>query len=273
VGASDTGSLEIGAMILGSRGLCLFIAMSLLASTPALSQSNQEVELLRKEVEALKEGQATIRKELEEIRGLLRGRQAARPAEPQYPLLSVDGAPFLGDKNAAVTLIEFSDYQCPFCARHVRDTLPQLERDYIRTGKLRYVLRDFPIESIHPQAFKAHEAARCAGEQESLWEMHARLFANQQTLGSSDLEDHAKALGLDTSKFRLCMESGRSAEGIRIDMAEGSKVGVNGTPSFFLGVTDPSDAKVKVLRTIRGAQPFGTFKEAVESLLLSLQKK
>src|SRR5262245_23486890 len=119
-------------MIIGSRGLGVLVAIGLLGpfcSTPALSQTSQEVELLRKEVEALKEGQATIRKELEELRGLLRGRQASRPAEPQYPALSIDGAPFLGDKNAAVTLIEFFDYQCPFCARHVRDTLPQLERD------------------------------------------------------------------------------------------------------------------------------------------------
>ncbi len=259
-----------------SSGLCVLMALVLLGSfwsTPALSQSSQELDLLKKEVEALKKEQATIQRELEELRGLLRGRQASRPSEPQYPLLSIDGAPFLGDKNAAITLIEFFDYQCPFCARHVRETLPQIERDYIRTGKLRYVLRDFPIESIHPQAFKAHEAARCAGEQGKYWEIHARLLASQQTLSRNDLEDHAKSLGLDVPNFQQCLESGKYATAIRMDLAEGSKVGVNGTPSYFLGLTDPKDSKIKTLRTIRGAQPFGNFKEAIESLLLLPSQK
>lgn len=254
-----------------SHDLCVLAAVALLGlwfSAPALSQPNQEVEQLKKEVEALKEGQAAIRKDLEELKGLLRGRQAARPAEPQSSILSANGAAFLGDKNAPVTLIEFFDYQCPFCARHVRETLPQIERDYIKTGKLKYVIRDFPIESIHPQAFKAHEAARCAAEQQKYWEMHARLLANSQALSGNGLEGHARALGLDVPSFQLCMDSGKHAAGVRLDQAEAGKVGVNGTPSFFLGLTDPNDSKIKALRTIRGAQPFGAFKEAIDNLLL-----
>jgi len=247
-----------------------------LQSAPALSQPYREVEQLKKEVEALKQGQAAIRKDLEELKGLLRGRQAARPAEPPTPpnpILSVDGAAFLGDKNAPLTVVEFFDYQCPFCARHVRETLPQIERDYIKTGKLKYVIRDFPIESIHPQAFKAHEAVRCAGEQQKYWDMHARLLANPQTLSGNGLEGHAKTLGLDVPSFQLCMDSGKHAAGVRLDHAEGSKVGVNGTPSFFLGLTDPNDSNMKTLRTIRGAQPFGAFKEAIENLLLLSSRK
>ena len=249
--------------------LATLLVLGCLPSTPAYSQSDGEVEKLRKEVETLKEGQAAIRKDLEEIKGLLRGRQAAaRPAEQQNFLLSVDGAAFLGDKHAPLTLVEFFDYQCPFCARHVRETLPQIERDYIKTGKLKYVVRDFPIESIHPQAFKAHEAVRCAGEQQKYWEMHARLLANPQTLGGNGLEGHARTLGLDVPAFQLCMDSGKHTAGVRLDQAEGSKVGVTGTPSFFIGLTDPNDAKVKTLRTIRGAQPYASFKEAIDSLLL-----
>lgn len=262
-----------------ARDLCVLATLILLGplqSAPALSQPYREVEQLKKEVEALKQGQAAIRKDLEELKGLLRGRQAARPAEPPTPpnpILSVDGAAFLGDKNAPLTVVEFFDYQCPFCARHVRETLPQIERDYIKTGKLKYVIRDFPIESIHPQAFKAHEAVRCAGEQQKYWEMHARLLGNPQTLSGNGLEGHAKTLGLDVPTFQLCMDSGKHAAGVRLDHAEGSKVGVNGTPSFFLGLTDPNDSNMKTLRTIRGAQPFGAFKEAIENLLLLSSRK
>ena len=249
------------------------VLLSLLWTAPTLSQSSQEVELLRKEVEALKEGQATIRRELEELRNLLRGRQASPPFEPKNLVLSVDGAPFMGDKNAALTLIDFSDYQCPFCARHVRETLIQIERDYIRTGKVKYVFRDFPIESLHPQAFKGHEAARCAGEQGKYWEMHARLFTNQKTLSPNDLADHAQALGLDMPNFQLCLESGKHVAAIRMDLAEGRKAGVSGTPSFFLGLTEPNNPNVRVLRVLRGAQPFPSFKEAIESLLLPSPQK
>ena len=262
-----------------ARDLCVLATLILLGplqSAPALSQPYREVEQLKKEVEALKQGQAAIRKDLEELKGLLRGRQAARPAEPPTPpnpILSVDGAAFLGDKNAPLTLVEFFDYQCPFCARHVRETLPQIERDYIKTGKLKYVIRDFPIESIHPQAFKAHEAVRCAGEQQRYWEMHARLLANPQTLSGSGIEGHAKTLGLDVSGFQLCMDSGKHAAAVRVDQAEGGKVGVNGTPSFFLGLTEPNDVKIKTLRTIRGAQPYGAFKEAIDNLLLLSSKQ
>src|SRR3989338_4807188 len=137
-----------------------------------ITQSTEELKALRKELETLKQGQAAIQKDLEEIKTLLRGRVATPPPEPQNVVLNVKDDPFKGEKNARITLIEFTDYQCPFCARHSRDTLPQLEREYIASGKLKYVFRNFPIESIHPQAFKAHEAANCAGEQGKYWEMH-----------------------------------------------------------------------------------------------------
>jgi protein-disulfide isomerase len=239
----------------------------MLWTIPVESKSSQEVEYLKKEVAALKEGQAAIRRDLDELKTLLRGRQASRPPEPQNLILTVNGAPFMGDTRAALTLIEFSDYQCPFCARHVRETLPQIERDYIRTGKLKYVVRDFPMQSIHSQAFKGHEAARCAGDQGKYWEMHAQIIANQKALSLDDLVDRAQALKLDASVFRSCLDSGKHVTAIQMDMAEGTSAGVSGTPSFFLGLSEPNESKVKVVRAIRGAQPFQAFKEAIESLI------
>ena len=149
--------------------------------------------------------------------------------------------------------------------------MPQIEREYIKTGKLKYVARDFPLESIHPLAFKAAEAAHCAGEQGKYWEMHSRLFENQRALSLKDLPQHAQALGLDAPKFQQCLESGKYASRIRKDLADGQKAGITGTPGFFLGVTEPNDPKVKALRVLKGAQPYASFKDAIDSLLSSQQ--
>lgn len=149
--------------------------------------------------------------------------------------------------------------------------MPQIETEYIKTGKLKYVVRDFPLEAIHKDAFKAAEAAHCAGEQGKFWEMYTRLFANQRALGSKDLPQHAQALRLDASKFQQCLGSGKHAARIRKDLEDGQQAGITGTPGFFLGVTDPNNTKVKVLRVIKGAQPYANFKDAIDSLLSSLK--
>ena len=248
-----------------------FLVLPLYFAQPGFTQSSDELKALRKDLESLKQGQSDIQKELQEIKTLLRGRVAAPPPEPQNVVLSVKDDPFKGDKNAKITLVEFSDYQCPFCVRHFRDTLPQLEREYISGGKVKYVFRNFPIESIHPQAFKAAEAANCAGEQGKYWEMHDRLFANQNALGLKDLPNHAKALILEMPKFQECLDSGKHAAKIRKDLADGQKAGVQGTPSFFVALTEPNDGMVKAVRIIRGAQPYAAFKQAIDSLL-STQK-
>jgi protein-disulfide isomerase len=137
----------------------------------------------------------------------------------------------------------------------------------VKTGKLRYVVRDFPLEAIHPQAFKAAEAAHCAGDQGKYWEMSERLFANPRALGSAELPNHARAVGLDLAAFQPCLDSGKHAGHVRRALADGQKAGVRGTPTFFLGVVEGSDAKVKVLRILRGAQPFAGFKAAIDAAL------
>ncbi len=233
----------------------------------AQEPASEKRKTLQAEIEALKEGQAKIRQELQEIKALLRRARAAAPSMPKNLVLSVDGDPFKGDPKAPVTLIEFSDYQCPFCARHVRQALPQIERDYIATGKVKYVFRDFPITSIHKQAFKAAEAANCAGAEGKYWEMHDRLFDHQKALNIESLDSHALAVGLDLAIFQRCLKSGITAKEIRDDMAEGQKAGVRGTPTFFIGRTNPSSSSVKVLRMVRGAQAYANFKQVLDSVL------
>jgi protein-disulfide isomerase len=247
--------------------LVLAAASIFLSIDPGSAQSSDELRALRKELEAIKEGQSRLQKDVQEIKTLLQGGRVAAPApgQPTNVVLTLEDDSAKGDKNARLVLIEFTDYQCPFCARHARDTLPQIDAEYVKTGKLRYVTREFPLESIHPQAFKAAEAALCAGDQGRYWEMHGRLFANQRALAPGQLASHAHAVGLDETKFTQCLEGGAKAAKIRKDLADGAKAGVTGTPAFFLGVAD--GATVKVLRVIRGAQAFASFKEAIDGAL------
>ena len=246
----------------------IVMTLPLVFPTSAAAQSQErEIAALRAELEALKAGQALIQKDLQEIKELL----LKGPPEPTQPLpaglISVADAPAKGNANATLTLIEFSDYQCPFCARHARDTFAELDRTYVSTGKLRYVFRNFPIEGIHPLAFRAHEAAMCAEKQEKFWEMHARLFGNQKALDPEALIGHAEAVGLEMPQFRTCFDSRRTSGRVRQDLTEGRALGVNGTPMFFLGMTEPNGGQVKALRMLRGAQDVAAFRQAIESLL------
>ena len=164
--------------------------------------------------------------------------------------------------------MEFSDFQCPFCERHVRETEPQLAKEYIETGRLREVFMDFPLEAIHKFAFKAAETARCAAEQGKFWEMHDQLFGSQKTLTDfSDWTAQAQKVGLKMPEFESCLSSGRYASEIRKDLAQGQGAGITGTPGFFLSVTDPASTKVRSVRFISGAQPYAAFKAQIDALL------
>jgi protein-disulfide isomerase len=132
---------------------------------------------------------------------------------------------------------------------------------------VQYVFKDFPLEQLHPQAFRAAEAAHCAGEQGRFWEMHDRLFANQAALSAGDFRRLAEELRLDLSRFQACLESGRYAARIRRDLAEGNRLGITGTPTFLLGITPSSGSSVRVLKIIRGAKSFSDFQQAIEEVL------
>ena len=245
--------------------------LGLLLGLPAVSRpqaTSDELGQLRQEVDTLKAGQKAIHSELQEIKTLLTARRQERsPVRDLDLTLGVAETFTLGAPQAALTLVEFSDYQCPFCARHVRETLPKIAQDYIATGKLRYVVRDFPLDSIHKLARKAAEAFWCANEQGKAGEMHARLFAHQQRLQPEELAEHAQAVGLDVLAFQACLDSGKYSATIDASLKEGEKVGVTGTPAFVLGYTQASGAEVKAVKFLSGAQPFDAFKEHIDRLL------
>ena len=161
--------------------------------------------------------------------------------------------PTLGSASAPITLIEFSDYQCPYCGR-VEPTLKRLRAAY--GDKIRFVWKDFPLTQIHPQAFKAGEAAHCAGDQGKYWELHDVLFSKQSELQLDDLKRHALTLGLKTDAFNQCLDSGKYAERVRDGVAEGGQLGVNSTPTVFING-----------RRFSGAQPYEVFAAAIDEEL------
>jgi len=167
--------------------------------------------------------------------------------------VSVQGAPFKGGEKAAVTIVEFSDFHCPFCQRVV-PTLAQLESRY--GEKIKLVFRDFPIENLHPGATKAHEAARCANEQGKFWPYHDKLFAGPPKSSPEDFKGLAKEVGLDAVTFETCLDSGKYQAAIKQDMEEGNRVGVTGTPAFFING-----------RQISGAQPLEAFTRVIDDEL------
>ncbi len=166
--------------------------------------------------------------------------------------VGVDDDPSKGGKDAKVTVIEFTDYQCPFCGK-VRPTVKQLVADY--GDKVRYVLRDFPLE-FHPSAKKAAEAAQCAGDQNKYWEYSDVLWSNQKSLEVPDLKRYAGELKLDQKKFDACLDDGKYTAEVDKDMADGAKAGVNGTPTFFING-----------RVLSGALPLDQFKQIIDAEL------
>ena len=255
--------------------LCgLLLAGGRVLAAPPPPASSEDVEGLKKQIQALVAGQIAIQKQLDEIKAMLRAAPAAAAPAPG-PVGIVDtvietaGAASKGSADAKVTIVEFSDYECPFCARYVRDTLPQIARDYVDTGKVRYVFRNLPLESINKNAFKAAVAAGCAGDQGKGWAMHDQLFANQTALDAPALIGHGKAIGLDAARFEQCLSSDAAAPRVRQDQADAQKAGASSTPTFFVAVTTPGDSKVRAVRMIRGAQAFPAFRGAIDSVLAS----
>lgn len=184
------------------------------------------------------------------------GQQAAAP-QPTVPAVadvSVDDDPARGPEDAAVTIIEFSDFQCPFCGRFFQQTLPQLMAQY--GDRIRFVYRDFPLDQIHPNARNAAIAAECADDQGKFWEYHDALFSNQQALGVADLKRYAEELGLDTGAFSDCLDSQKYNDEVDADLRDGIQAGVTGTPTFFING-----------KRVVGAQPLQTFQTLIEQAL------
>lgn len=188
---------------------------------------------------------------------------AATHAAGQAKFIGIDDDPQLGKADAKVTIIEFGDYQCPLCRAFWRDTLPRIKKEYVDTGRVRIVFRDFPIQDVHPEATVTAMAAECAEDQGKYWEFHDKVFREQDRRGrdvirysARDVRRWATEVGLEAAAFNECLDSERHKAEVQKDYKDGADVGMNGTPVFFING-----------RALVGAHSFATFQKIIEEEL------
>jgi protein-disulfide isomerase len=209
-----------------------------------------------------------ILKELRQIRQLLERQQAKPGAQPQEEvptkakISDLSKVSMLGSKQAPLTIVEFTDYQCPFCQRFHVTAFPELKKAYIDTGKVRFYSKDMPLD-FHPNAMRAAMAARCAGEQGKFWELRDTMGANPNSLDIEHIVNFAANLKLDTGVLRGCIDAGKYKDIVQNDVLEAMKIGANGTPTFIVGksVGEGVDGELVV-----GAMPFQMFDSKLKEL-------
>ena len=186
--------------------------------------------------------------------------QAPTAPDPKTVLskLKPGHLPLEGQENAKVTIVEFSDFECPFCGRFFQDTLPQIRKDYIETGKVKLYYRHLPLD-FHPQAKPLAIASECANDQGKFWEMHDKIFENSATISTSNVETQkqwAAELGLNTATFNNCVDAGQHTDLIDEDKIAAGEVGASGTPTFYING-----------QQLVGALPFASFKAVIDTEL------
>ena len=244
--------------------------LAILSLSPPQSQSD-EVAALKREIAALKAQQTAMDRDLQTIKNLLQQLAQGQQGPPVDPCvaksIAITDEPTKGNAAAKVTIVEVSDYHCPFCRRQTLQTMPQLMADYVNSGKVKYVFVDYPIAQLHPDAFKSHEAANCAGDQGKYWQMHDILFTNSPAKEAAQLTEEAKMVGLDAAKFSACLSGGRHAPAITSSIARMQQLGVEGTPLTLIGLTPAPGSPMKVLSSVYGAKPYAEFKTAIDAAL------
>ncbi len=206
-----------------------------------------------------------ILEELRQIRQLLEKQEARSAPEPEKPIhaaLNLSGFQMLGSKDAPITMVEFTDYQCPFCQRFHLTTFPELKKNYIDTGKVRFFSRDMPLD-FHPNALRAAQAGRCAADQGQFWAMRDVMGANPDKLDLNNLLVFAGNLKLDVNAFKTCVESEKYKNPVQNDAEAAMKMGANGTPTFVIGksTADGVDGELVV-----GALPYAMFDQKLKEV-------
>lgn len=248
----------IGALALG---FALPVQAEMSASErDQLNRLQRDVQILKRQVDELVRAQ----KQSQGSPAPTAPSAASGASAPSGPGISLGSNPMLGSKDAKIALIEFSDYQCPYCARFHAKTFDRIRSKYIDSGKLAYAYRDVPSPR-RPQAGKAAVAARCAGRQDKYFEMQKLLFKNATSLNDNSYTKLARKLNLDVAKFESCLISQEHFNDIKQDMVDASRLGVRGTPTFYLGTLE--NGRITNATRLVGALPYTTFKTAIEKQL------
>lgn len=204
--------------------------------------------------------------ELRQIRTLLESNGPPRrvaDGQPTRVTLDIKDAPVLGSKDAQVTIVEFMDYQCPYCKRFHSQTFPDLKKLYIDTGKIRFYVMDFPLD-VHPKALLAAQAGRCAAEQGKFWAIHDLMQSEGETLDNDKIGEFAKTSALDVNGLRECLESGKYKDAIRLGISEASSKGIQATPTFVVGKSTQTGVEGEL---VLGAMPFGIFQKKIDAIV------
>lgn len=206
-----------------------------------------------------------ILNELRQIKQLLQqqgAKAAPQEAPPQRAKLNLEGFQMLGVKTAPLTIVEFTDYQCPFCQRFHVTTFSELKKNYIDTGKARFFSRDMPLD-FHPNAMRAAQAARCAAEQGKYWQLRDIMGANPNSLDLDHIAAFASDLKMDPAALRACVTSDKYKAAVQTDVMEAMKIGATGTPTFVVGKTTPEGVDGELMI---GAMPYDMFDEKLKSV-------
>jgi protein-disulfide isomerase len=230
---------------------------------------------LQAQIDSLREGQEKLQKELEGLKALLEERAtrvdapvAARPQETMT--LNVFGEPFKGSAGARVAILEYSDFDCSFCAKYATEIFPLIDHAYIQSGQVKYFFRDLPGPEHLNALFKAR-VARCAGEQDQFWGAHDRLFKNQSPFDGPGLIAFGEALGLDRERFNACITSDRYQEAIQRSATGASRMRIHGTPAFLIGTLSEDGTVLRAVKVFLGAESFQAFQSVLDGLLKPTQ--
>jgi protein-disulfide isomerase len=240
--------VAVAALITAAVGLC----------SCATTAQQERLVHIQADVTALRADVSKLSAQVEELDRLI------RPPSPPRVTVGVEGAPVLGDRAAKIAIVEFSDFQCPFCKRFHDATLPMLKERYIDNGKIMMIYRDLPLD-FHALAKGAAVAAYCAGAQGHFWEMADALFDGQERLGSAYYNALAARLGLDTDAFKSCLTDPAAEAKVTRDVADAASLGIDGTPAFFIGRVEGD--RVIDAEYVSGAQPFPVFARILDSLV------
>jgi len=248
-----------------------FAALPLILLLPLAAQDSKDSKdskKSKKDTGISSEQAEQILDELRQIRQLLQQQTEMLtakngPPAPTRAKLDLAGFQMLGSNDAPLTLVEFTDYQCPFCRQFHVNVFSELKKNYIDTGKVRFYSRDLPLDQIHPNAVRAAQAARCAADQNQFWKMRDLMGANPDKLDLENLVLEAGTLKMDTKAFRGCIDSQKYKEAVQTDYLEAMKIGAEATPTFVLGKSTPQGVDGEL---IVGSQPYTEFVKAISKL-------
>jgi protein-disulfide isomerase len=249
----------------------LFTIILIIIGMQCICFSQQSPTNMEKDIEELKKGQQAIRNDLQLIKALLQKTNPV-PAEINVRDMQFDiGSTAIRDTGTSgLIMVEFSDYQCPFCGRYARETFPQIMKEYVDSGKIGYAVMDYPLAS-HKLAPKAAEASHCAQEQGKFWEMHTQLMSRQDSLDNLLLS--ATSANLNIPQFEACLHGNKYTERVTRNLSLAAKLGITGVPAFVFARKDPSDPqKLKAISVLKGAQPLAAFQKEIAQALQSLPR-